>query len=161
MKKLTQCSDQFSDAARTNEGLTMKSFSVLLPTLLMLIILHAASLGLWVRPYPVPKATCKSVDSCCVLWRSMSYLDDLFVFQEICILYKDSFTQYSGKVKGLLGSTWKWVLTQPNFFFLIKARILERSFRLHHSGTFGASSDSSRWRKRDLFDNVKCLPFKF
>lgn len=125
MKKLTQCSDQFSDAARTNEGLTMKSFSVLLPTLLMLIILHAASLGLWVRPYPVPKATCKSVDSCGVLWRSMSYLDDLFVFQEICILYKDSFTQYSGKVKGLLGNTWKWVLTQPNFFFLIKARILE------------------------------------
>lgn len=67
VRKLAWCSAQFSDAARTNEGLTMKSFSVLLPALLMLIILQAASLGLWVRPYPVPKATCKSADSYGVL----------------------------------------------------------------------------------------------
>lgn len=64
----------------------------------MLIILQAASLGLWVRPYPVPKATRNSVHSYGVLWSSiMSCLEDLFVFQKVHILYKDSFTQHSGK----------------------------------------------------------------
>lgn len=54
----------------------------------------------------------------------MSSLEDLFVFQKVHLLYKDSLTQYSDKVKGLLGNAWKWFLTQPNFFFLIKAGIL-------------------------------------
>lgn len=58
------------------------------------------------RPYHVSKVTCGSVDSYGILlWNlTLSCLEDLFVFQKIHILHKDSFTQYSGEVKSLF---WK------------------------------------------------------
>lgn len=51
--------------------------------------------------YRVSKGMRKSIDSYGILLQNniMARLEDLFVFQKICILHKDSFTQYSGKVK--------------------------------------------------------------